>query len=345
MDVSSGILGVVELWSDGFDIPVLQHSSTPLPRIYYFSIQYVFTRNEPNDLILRGVSNDAQRIKTFLNRFDGFFIQAAQKNNSPVGVSQMFAGAVVDRTLAFLRDAILIAAGEPVNRLIPFVDAKLRLYQPLLGFIFHDFRDRFAIDDGAEFHREVHRVSVVDGHAPTHHFARTTGLMFGGMTFFHVAGFIHCRQEKKVDVRVSFPGNVPGVGVQNSIFKWLWINLAIIPRGGLCRSVQPLQVILVDGVLDHLKKVAIDGSRTPRAHAVVPHQHVESRQQRRGLGPKVGEDDAAEFLNLVSRVAKPLPKRAISRLTGHFQNLTFDIVQPAVITTAQAAILKMTELK
>src|SRR5437667_4079902 len=109
-------------------------------------IQYVFTRNEPNDLILRGVSNDAQRIKTFLNRFDGFFIQAAQKNDSPVGVSQMFAGAVVDRTLAFLRDAILIAAGEPVNRLIPFVDAKLRLYQPLLGFIFHDFRDRFAID-------------------------------------------------------------------------------------------------------------------------------------------------------------------------------------------------------
>src|SRR5439155_9870165 len=143
MDVSSGILGVVELWSDGFDIPVLQHSSTPLPRIYYFSIQHFFTRNEPNDLILRGVSNDAQGIETFLHRFDGLFIQAAQENDAPVGVAQVFAGAVVDRALAFLRDAILIAAREPVNRLIPFVDAKLRLYQPLLGFIFHDFRDRF----------------------------------------------------------------------------------------------------------------------------------------------------------------------------------------------------------
>src|SRR5439155_24809226 len=54
-------------------------------------IQYVFTRNEPNDLILRGVSNDAQRIKTFLNRFDGFFIQADRKstrlNSSHVAIS------------------------------------------------------------------------------------------------------------------------------------------------------------------------------------------------------------------------------------------------------------------
>src|SRR5947207_15812722 len=104
-------------------------------------------------------------------------------------------------------------------------------------------------------------------------------------------------------------------------------------------------MILVDGVLDHLKKVAIDGSRTPRAHAVVPHQHVVSGQKRRGLGPKVGEDDAAEFLNLVSRMAKPLPKRAISKLTRHFQNLTFDIVQPTMIPTTQTAILKMTELQ
>src|SRR2546429_8283890 len=84
------------------------------------------------------------------------------------------------------------------------------------------------------------------------------------MALFHVPRFVHGWQDEEINVGVSSPiSNVPGVGVQNSIFKWLWINLSIIPRGGLCRSVQPLQVILVDGVLDHLKKVAIDGSRTP----------------------------------------------------------------------------------
>src|SRR5437667_10333856 len=111
------------------------------------------------------------------------------------------------------------------------------------------------------------------------------------MALFHVPRFVHGWQDEEINVGVSSPiSNVPGVGVQNSIFKWLWINLAIIPRGGLCRSVQPLQVILVDGVLDQLKKVAIDGSGTARAPAVVRHQHVDSSKQRRGRVPRPGDD-------------------------------------------------------
>ena len=137
-------------------------------------------------------------------------------------------------------------------------------------------------------------------------------------------------------------GLVMGVANQHSI---AWGIAQALHDVVAVDAVEMLEVGRVERVVHALQPVTRQLRDAARLLEVVPHQHVVSGQKRRGLGPKVGEDDAAEFLNLVSRVAKPLPKRAISRLTGHFQNLTSDIVQPTMIATAQAAILKMTELQ
>src|SRR5919109_1034273 len=170
--------------------------------------------------------------------------------------------------------------------------------------------------------------------------------MFARMPFFHVAGLVHGRHDKKVDVRVSFPvGDAPGVGVQNTVFKYLWIDLAIIPRGRAGGSVQPLRVVLIHGIFDHLKEVAMNSPCSPGAHAILSDEHIVSRQKRRGLGSEVGKDHPAELLHFIGGGAKTFSERAVGGLAGLFQDVSINVIEPTMVTTAQSAILDMAKLE
>src|SRR5215510_7304173 len=258
----------------------------------------------------------------------------------------MFLSPVVDRPLAFLRNPVLVSTGEPVDRFIPFVDSGFAFDKSLLSVIFHDFRHWFPVDDGAEFHREVHRVGVIDGNAPTHHFTLAARLMLAGMALFDVAGLVHNRHDKTINVSVSFAiGNAPRMSVQNAILKSLRIDLAVIPRRSGTRSMQPAQMILIHGIFNHLKKVAIHCPRSPHSNSIFPHQHIKSRQQRGRLWAKIGKNDPAQLLSFISGVTNTLSEGTVSGLTGHFQDSSSDVVKPAMIAAAQSSILEMTKFQ
>src|SRR5262245_48170987 len=223
----------------------------------------------------------------------------------------MFRRPVIDRSLAFLRDPILISASKPVDRFIPFVDSELTLDKTLLGVIFHDFVHGFAIDDGAEFHREVHRVSVVDGNAPTHHFTGAARLVLAGMALFDVAGLVHHRHDKKINVSVaSAIGNTPRISIQNAILKSLRIDLAVIPRRSGTRSMQPTQMVLIHGIFNHLKKVTVHRSGASSPYSVLSHEHVPTWQKRGRFRAEVGKNDPAQLLNFVRGMTNALPEGA-----------------------------------
>src|SRR5262249_47662222 len=176
--------------------------------------------------------------------------------------------------------------------------------------------------------------------------ARAARLMVAGMALFDVAGRVHDRHDKKINVSVSLTiGNAPRISVQNAILKSLWIDLAVIPsRSGTC-SMQPAQMILIYGVFDHLKKIAIHCPRSPRSNSIFPRQHIKSRQQRGRLRAKIGKNDPAQLLSFISGVTNTLFKGTVSGLTGHFQDSSFDVVKPAMIAAAQPTILEMTEFQ
>src|SRR5215470_15494247 len=168
--------------------------------------------------------------------------------------------------------------------------------------------------------------------------------MLAGMSLFNVAGLVHNRHDKKIDVSITFSiGNAPRISIQNAILKSLRIDLAVFPRRSRTRSMQPAQMILIHGIFDHLKKVAIHCPRPPCSNSIFPHQHVESRQQRGRLRAKIGKNDSAQLLSFVGRVMNTLSKGAVSRLTGHLQYSSFDVVKPAMVAAAQPSILQMTE--
>ena len=58
-------------------------------------------------------------------------------------------------------------------------------------------------------------------------------------------------------------------------------------------------MILVDGVFDHLKKVAIHRACAARAHTVFAHEHIPARQQRGRFGTEIREEHTAKLLNFV----------------------------------------------
>src|SRR4030095_9582569 len=101
------------------------------PRSRTRSIQQIFMWYKTDHLVLRRVSDNAQRIQTVLHRFDRFLIKTAQKDDTSIRITQMFRRPVIDRSLAFLRDPILISPSKPVDRFIPFVDAGLGLSKSL----------------------------------------------------------------------------------------------------------------------------------------------------------------------------------------------------------------------
>src|SRR5262245_35105243 len=166
------------------------------------------------------------------------------------------------------------------------------------------------------------------------------------MSLFDIAGFVHNRHDKKINVSVSFAiGNAPRISIQNAILKSLRIDLAVIPRRSGTRSMQPAQMILIHGVFDHLKKIAIHCPRSPRSNSIFPHQHIESRRQRGRLRAKIGKNDPAQLLSLVGRVTNTLSEGTVGGLTRRFQNSPIDVVKPAMVAAAQPAILEMTEFQ
>ena len=106
-------------------------------------------------------------------------------------------------------------------------------------------------------------------------------------------------------------------------------------------AVQPLGVVRVDGVLHDLHEVA--GQIGP---ADVPHpvhdEHVEPRQLRRGGGPDVGPDQAAEFLHLPGDGPDPVAEVGLLPLGGLIQAGAVGAEQPAVVRAAQAVGLHHT---
>src|SRR4030095_11449514 len=104
-------------------------------------------------------------------------------------------------------------------------------------------------------------------------------------------------------------------------------------------------MILIHGIFDHLKKITVHCPRSPRSNSIFSHQHIESRKNRGRLWAKIGKNDPAQLLNFISRVTNPLSESAVGRLTGHFQNPSFDVVKPAMIAAAQPPILQMTEFQ
>ena len=166
------------------------------------------------------------------------------------------------------------------------------------------------------------------------------------VTLFDVAGLVHRRHDEKIDVGISFSiRHATGVSVQNAIFENLRVDLAVFPRWRRSGSMQPAQVILIHGIFDHLKKIAIHRPRSPRSNSVFPHQHVPARQKRGRLGSKISENHTAQLLSFISRVTNPLSEGTVGRLAGHFQDPPFDIIKPAMIAAAQTAILQMAKFQ
>src|SRR5262249_43244178 len=118
-----------------------------------------------------------------------------------------------------------------------------------------------------------------------------------------------------------------------------------IPCRSGTRSMQPAQMILIHGIFDHLKKIAIHCPRSPRSNSIFPYQHVESRQQRGRLRTKIGKNDSAQLLCFVGRVMNTLSEGTVSGFTGHFQDSPVDVVKPAMIAAAHPAILEMTKFQ
>src|SRR5262245_35850469 len=108
---------------------------------------------------------------------------------------------------------------------------------------------------------------------------------------------------------------------------------------------QPAQMILIHGIFDHLKKIAIHCPRPPRSNSIFSHQHIESRQQRGGLWAQIGKNDPAQLLSFISGVTNTLSEGTVGRLPRHFQDSPFDVVKPAMVAAAQPSILEMTEFQ
>src|SRR5262249_8339125 len=108
---------------------------------------------------------------------------------------------------------------------------------------------------------------------------------------------------------------------------------------------EPLEMMLVDAVLHHLQIVAVHQSRAQRSHSVLSHQHIIARQERPRLGTEVGKNDPRQFLNFIGALTNAIFKAALWRFTRLLQHPPINIVKPAMIATAQAAILDMAELE
>src|SRR6185503_13999111 len=254
----------------------------------------------------------------------------------------MLGGSVVNRPLAFLRDAILISSCKPADGLVPFVNAELALDEPRRGVILHYFGRRLSFDHCAKFHSEMHRVGIVDRHTPAHDLTRAARPVFSWMALFDVPGLIHCRHHEKIAVRPGFAGNSARIGIDDAKLERPRIDFTVVPVGCLCCPMQPFQMVLIHGIFDHLKEIAVDRARSTRARAVLSDQHIVVWQQRHWFGPHVNEDHATRLLSSVCCLAHFFFERALGRLTRGLDNFYLNILLPHMMPTPTPIYLEKT---
>ena len=85
-------------------------------------------------------------------------------------------------------------------------------------------------------------------------------------------------------------------------------------------AVEPLEVERVDAVLHDLEPVAREERAPDVAQHALPDKEVVAREERRGLGPEVREDEAAELLRAVGRASKRArAAAAVAALRGQLE--------------------------
>ena len=92
----------------------------------------------------------------------------------------------------------------------------------------------------------------------------------------------------------------------------------------------------IDDVLDVIEPVGVDRLDLHVLDPVLHHQHVEERQQRRGLGAHIGPDEAAQLLHLVGSELDLVLEAAALGLGRLLQALAGPVIEPAVIRAAKA---------
>src|ERR1051326_8235924 len=81
------------------------------------------------------------------------------------------------------------------------------------------------------------------------------------------------------------------------------------------------------------------------ALAVLAREEIVARQERRGIGSEIGEDEAADLLRLVGRMLDAVFERAAFGLRRLLDTFAGKIVEPAVIAAAEAAVFDTAELE
>src|SRR4029453_8182576 len=67
-------------------------------------------------------------------------------------------------------------------------------------------------------------------------------------------------------------------------------------------------------------------------------QGLVSRQKRRFPGTHIGKDEPADFLARISEMMNLMSKLFVRRLTGLFQTISMNVIEPAVVKTTKSPI-------
>ena len=103
-------------------------------------------------------------------------------------------------------------------------------------------------------------------------------------------------------------------------------------------AVQPFGVDRVERILHHLQPVDRQQRAPEHADRAFGDEAVKARQQRTRLGPQVGEQQAAEFLDRVGVGLHLVAKGAVVGLVGLVQALALRAEFPAVVRAADAVL-------
>ena len=191
----------------------------------------------------------------------------------------------------------------------------------------------------------MHRGGVIRGNPPAQRLVSFVSRGKSGWMVFceMVPDLVHVRHEEQADRLIRLVSDTAREGIANTEVGDFGGELFVFPLPSLRRPVEPLEMMLIDAVLNHLEIITVHHPRAQRARSVFPDQHVVARQKRRRLGSKVGKNNPSQLLNFVGRVTDSLPKGAVSRLAGLFQDAPADVIEPAVVTAAQATVLDMSK--
>src|SRR6185437_4450742 len=259
----------------------------------------------------------------------------------------MLAAAVEDRSLTLLGAAVLIAARNPAGLVVPAVFARRAVAQSLRGLVLGHSCRYFSVDDWREIKSEMHGIRVVHRHPPAQRFIAFMGRReCRGMIFVQViADLVHVRKQVVAHGHESPIAHSAREGIANAELGDFGGKLLVGPQARFRRPVQPLEMMLIDTVFHSLQEITVDQARGKRTHAVFSHQYVPARQQRRGIRADVGENNSSELLSFVSFLPDAILKCALRWLAGCLENLSINVVEPAVIAAAQAAVFDMAEFE